>query len=233
MASTAHGTAPGSAGLDDLIAYRDPRSPVAEAYRTLRTNIQFSSLEKPVQTILLTGTSGLEGKSNVLANLAVTFAQSGSRVILVDCDLRRPALDTLFGISNSSGLTSAILDEIKGNSGGILPLQRTAVENLRVLPSGPLPPNPAELLASSAMDRIIAALRAEADFVLFDSPPVVAVTDAAVLARKVDGVLLVVSAGQTKRDHAARAKQQLEKVNANILGVVLNNASLDADTLTY
>lgn len=213
---------------DDLIALAEPRSPAAEAYRTLRTNIQFSSLDRPLRTILATSTCPEEGKSTVLANLAVTFAQAGSRIILVDCDLRRPSQHAIFHLDNAQGLTTAMLSE-----GDALPLQGTAVPNLRVLPAGPPPPNPSELLGSQRMEKIIEALKSQAEVVFLDSPPIIAVTDAAVLSRKVDGVLLVVSVGQTKRDYALKAKQLLEKVNAKILGVVLNNAKLEARLYRY
>jgi non-specific protein-tyrosine kinase len=213
---------------DELIAVADPRSPVSEAYRTLRTNIQFSSLDRPLRTILVTSTTAEEGKSTTLANLAVTFAQGGHPTIAVDSDLRRPALHKLFGVPNEKGLTTLVLDESSE-----LALQPTSVPNLQVLPSGPLPPNPAELLGSHRMERLLEMLKAEAEFVLFDCPPIIAVTDAAVLARRVDGVLLVVSAGKTRREHAARAKSQLEKVNANIIGVVLNNVKADRNLYQY
>src|SRR5215211_2659073 len=203
-----------------LIALRDPRSPAAEAYRTLRTNIQFSSLDKPLQTLLATSTAPDEGKSTTIANLAVTMAQSEQRVILVDCDLRRPTLHTLFSLPNEAGLTSLIL----AAEDAPIPLQETGVPGLSLLTSGPLPPRPADILGSRRMEAVIARLRAEADIVLFDTPPVVAVTDAAVLAAKVDGVLLVFQAGATSRDRARQARQILEKVKANIVGVILNNA---------
>ncbi|MDA8188948.1 MAG: CpsD/CapB family tyrosine-protein kinase [Dehalococcoidales bacterium] len=214
---------------DDLITITDPKSPVSEAYRTLRTNIQFSSLDKPLRTLLLTSTGPDEGKSTTLANLGITFAQAGNRVILVDCDLRRPSLHEIFGLDNATGLTNLFIEETAGN----LPLQSTSVANLRVLTAGQLPPNPSELLGSRRLEKIIEILKTEADFVLFDSPPIIAVTDAAVLARKVDGVLLVISAGKTKRDRAVKARLVLEKVNANILGVVLNNVKLDRTLYGY
>ena len=214
---------------EKLITISNPRSPIAEAYRTLRTNIQFSSLDRPLRTLLVTGTTPEEGKSTTLANLAVIFAQAGHRVVLVDADLRRPSLHKLFGLPNSIGLTSLFIAEAPD----ALPLQETGVPNLALLPSGPQPPNPSELLGSQRMEKVIAALREAADYVLFDCPPIIAVTDAAVLGRKVDGVLLVVSAGKTKRDHAARAKLLLEKVNANVLGVVLTNAKLDMRLYQY
>lgn len=223
-------------GPESLVTLLDPRSPVAEAYRTLRTNIQFSSLEKPVRTLLVTSPRPNEDKSVAVANLAVAFAQAGSRVILVDADLRRPALHLLFNISNEQGLTSSLLSAGGGNpingkgkamgyASTELPLVQTSVANLRVLPSGPLPPNPAELLSSALMRDLIERLRDEADYVLFDAPPVLAVTDASVLATRLDAALLVLKAGRTTRDEAREAKEQLEKVHANLLGTILNNAS--------
>lgn len=206
-----------------LITLRDPRSPAAEAYRALRTNIQFSSLDKPLRTLLATSTAPDEGKSTTVANLAVAMAQAEQRIILVDCDLRRPTLHELFGLPNDAGLTSAIL----APDDAALPLQATEVPGLRLLTSGPLPPRPADILGSRRMEQIIARLREEADVVLFDTPPVVAVTDAAVLATRVDGVLLVLQAHKTSRERARQARQILEKVKANIVGVVLNNAEIE------
>ncbi|RRR76670.1 MAG: polysaccharide biosynthesis tyrosine autokinase [Candidatus Viridilinea halotolerans] len=206
-----------------LVTLRDPGSAAAEAYRTLRTNILFSSLDRPLRTLLVTSTAPNEGKSTTLANLAVTMAQAEQRVLLVDCDLRRPSLHTLFGLSNEQGLTNAILaqgDELP-------PLQATAVPGLSVLTSGPLPPRPADLLGSRRMAALIERLSANVDMLLFDTPPVVAVTDAAALAPRVDGVLLVLHAGHTRRDRAREARQLLEKVKANIVGVVLNGAKLE------
>jgi len=212
-----------SNGSSPLIALRDPRSPAAEAYRTLRTNIQFSSLDKPLHTLLATSTAPDEGKSTTLANLAITMAQAEQRVVLVDCDLRRPSLHTFFDLPNDLGLTTMILAQEDAPP----PLQPTSVPGLSLLASGPLPPRPADILGSRRMEAVIARLRAEADIVLFDTPPVVAVTDAAVLATKVDGVLLVFQAGQTSRERARQARQILEKVKANIVGVVLNNAQIE------
>jgi capsular exopolysaccharide synthesis family protein len=216
--------------LDHLITIADPRSPVSEAYRTLRTNLDFSSLDKPIKTMLVTSAGPEEGKSTVLANLAVTTAQAGKRVILVDCDLRRPTLHNIFNLKNDVGLTTMVVDDAAMESP---PLRDTGVEGLQLVSSGPLPPNPSELLGSRRMEEIIAALLERADVVLFDAPPVVAVTDAAVLATKVDGVLLVVNAGGTKRDYARTAKARLEKVNANLLGAVLNNVRFDVSLHRY
>ena len=212
-----------------IITLRDPRSPAAEAYRALRTNLQFSSLDTDLRTILVTSTGPGEGKSTTLANLAVVMAEGGERVLAVDCDLRRASLHTLFGLDNSRGLTNLFLNEDVGP----LPVQETGVPNLQVLTSGPHKPNPSQLLGSHAMVRVLDMLRNAADVVLFDAPPVLAVTDATLLATRMDGVVLVVDAGATRRDLARRARAQLEKVNARLLGVVLNNVPFDSQVYSY
>ena len=209
----------------DLITLTDARSPQAEAYRSLRTNLEFSNLYEPLRSMLVSSTAPGEGKSTTLANLGVINAQAGKRVILLDCDLRRPKLHELLGVSNNVGVSTALLEP-----DGDLPLQDTEVDNLQVMTAGPLPPNPADLLASKRMDTLLEQLTAQADLVLLDAPPVTAATDAALLATKVEGVLLVVSAGHTKREDAERAKDLLEKVNANVVGAVLTNAAIDPST---
>lgn len=215
----------------ELITLTDPRSPAAEAYRTLRTNLTFSSLEKPLTTLLVTSpapdSETPPGKSLVAANLAVTFAQGGRKTILVDCDLRRPSQHTLWRISNERGLTNFVLE------GGDPSLVAASVEGLCILPSGPLPAIPADLISSRKMDEAIAALKARADFVLFDAPPVVAVTDAALLATRLDGVLLVLSAGHTRRDHTAQAKELLDRIKVRVVGAVLTNAPADSSMKGY
>ncbi len=211
-----------------LITVTDPRSPVSEAYRTLRTNLSFYSLDRPLHTLVVTSPAPNEGKSTTIANLAVTIAQAGRRTILVDCDLRRPGLHSLFDLQAEPGLTNMILAESDE-----LPVQQTAIENLWLLPSGPKPPNPADLLGARQMDRVIAALRSQYEMVLLDAPPVIAVTDAVVLGAKVDGVLLVVSAGNTRRDHAERAKELLERANVRIVGAALTNAARDSSVAGY
>lgn len=213
-----------------LMTVADPRSPVAEAYRSLRTNLSFANLDQKLHTILVTSAGPEEGKSTVLANLAVVEAQAGRQVIIVDADLRRPRQHELFGLANGEGLTTMLADE---NGLQQPPLQSTAVPGLQVLTSGPQPPLPAEMLASERMGRAIAALAAHADLVLFDAPPVVAVTDAAILAPQVDGVLLVINADRTRREHAQRAQQLLEKVNAHLIGSVLNNITPDNNLRGY
>lgn len=211
-----------------LITLTDPRSPISEAYRTLRTNLSFSSLDEPIRTLVVTSSAPDEGKSTTIANLAVTMAQGGKKTILVDCDLRRPSLHEIFNIPAEPGLTDLLLD-----NGGRQVIHDTEVEGLQLLTSGQLPPNPADLLGSQKIDKIIADLSSKADIVLFDAPPVIAVTDATVLGSKVDGVLLVISAGNTRRDHAARAKELLDRANVRIIGSALTNAPKDSSIGGY
>lgn len=214
----------------DLITLADPRSAAAEAYRTLRTNLTFSSLETPLTTLLITtpAPDGDNTKSLVAANLAVTFAQGGRKTILVDADLRRPAQHTLWGIGNDSGLSTFV------QNGGEPPLVAAAtVPDLWLLPSGPLPPIPADLISSRKMDEAINALKPRADIVLFDAPPVIAVTDAALLATRLDGVLLVLNAGHSRRDHTEQAKELLDKIKVRIVGTVLTNAPVDSSVKGY
>ncbi|MBI5302354.1 MAG: CpsD/CapB family tyrosine-protein kinase [Chloroflexi bacterium] len=215
---------------DTLITLANPRSPISEAYRTLRTNLEFTSLDKPICSMVVTSAAPEEGKSTTLANLAVTIAQAGKRVILVDCDLRRPSLHRVFDAKNAPGFTDMMRDDALMKNP---PLQETQVPALRLLASGTIPPNPSELLASRRMSDVIAALQQHADVILFDAPPIIAVTDAAVLASKVDAVLLVLSAGKTRREHARKAKQLLDKVNARLIGTVLNNVKGEASLYQY
>jgi non-specific protein-tyrosine kinase len=212
----------------NLITLTDPRSPISEAYRTLRTNLSFYSVDDPIRTLVVTSPAPDEGKSTTIANLAVTMAQSGRRTILVDCDLRRPTLHELFDVDNNTGITSMVLDEDAAP-----PLRKTEVENLWLLPSGPKPPNPADLLGSRQIDRVLTQLQDQADIVLLDAPPVIGVTDAAVLGAKADGVLLIISAGKTRREHAERAKELLERARVRIIGAALTNAQTDNNLNAY
>jgi succinoglycan biosynthesis transport protein ExoP len=202
-----------------LIAVRHPLSPIVEAFRLLRANLQFSSVDRPVRTLLVTSPGPTEGKSVTLANLAVVMAQSGLRVVAVDADLRRPALHKIFGLPNTHGLSDAILHS---NPPVGERLQATEVENLWVLASGPLPPNPAELLGSERMGAIIEELKGQVDTVLLDSPPALVVADTVVLGTRVDGVLLVNDAGRTRRSAVRQAAEEFRRMRANLLGVVLN-----------
>jgi non-specific protein-tyrosine kinase len=216
--------------LNELITISEPRSPISEAYRTLRTNLDFASLDQALKTLVVTSAGVGEGKSTTLANLAAVSAQAGRKVVLVDADLRRPTLHRIFSLDNGVGLTTGMMDESALASP---PLQETGVEGLSVLTSGPLPPNPAELVGSRRMEEVIAVLAEQFDQVFFDTPPVVAVTDAAVLATKVDGVLLVISAGKTRREYARTAVQRLEQINARLVGTVLTNVQMGAGFQGY
>lgn len=214
----------------NLITLTDPRAPAAEAYRTLRTNLMFSSLDKPLRTLAITSPVPGEGKSTVLANLAVTLAQSGHETIIVDCDLRKPTQHELWKLDNTEGLTTMLIDEAALADPA---LQAIGVDHLHVLTSGPLPPNPADVMVSRRMDQAIEALRERAEYILFDAPPVLAVTDAALLGMKVDGLLLVLRAGTSRRDRAARAKEELARVNVPVVGTVLVNAPRDSAVGNY
>jgi non-specific protein-tyrosine kinase len=213
-----------------LVTLTDPVSPASEAYRTLRMNLQFAALDRTLRSVLVTSPGANEGKSTTLANLAVTMAQVEQRVIAVDCDLRRPRLHQFFGLTNDVGLTTMVL---KDHMLAEPPLQPTSVDGLKFLASGTLPSRPADLLGSKRIEEVIDRLSEEADILLFDAPPVLAAADASLLATKLDGILLVVSAGETKRDHARLAVERLTKVNAQILGAVLNNVPLDESLANY
>jgi len=215
---------------DKLVTAKQPRSPVAAAYRVLRTNLQFIAVDRPLCTLMVTSPSPKEGKSLASANLAVAMAQSGKRVILVDADLWRPCQHHIFEMDNTEGLTSALLSD----DASLTPvLQQGPVENLGILLSGPVPPNPSDLLGSRRMGDLIEALRRQTDVVIFDSPPVMADADATILAARVDGILLVVDSGSTRRGPAQRSKEALEAVGARLTGVVLNRLSGDERSYYY
>ena len=223
-----------STTVPPLVTLADPQSAAAEAYRTLRTNILFSAVDQPIHALTVTSTQADDGKSTLLANLAVTLAQSGHTTLLVDADLRRPAQHMIWKLTNDRGLSSMLLDTVQdATSAPAIPVQPTGVDKLSVLTSGPLPPNPADLLLSDAMTAVLATLRGHAEYVLFDAPPVLAVTDAAVLASKMDGLLLVIKAGATRRDQAERARDALQRVHVRIIGVALTNAPREANSGKY
>lgn len=214
----------------DLKTLSEPRSSVSEAYRTLRTNLEFSSLDHPLRSLLVASPASNADKLTTLANLAVIMAEGGRHVLLVDSDLHKPELHTVFGLDNARGLGNLLEESGEWTD---LAIQKCGVEGLRVLPSGQLPQNPSVLLGTERMEQLIETLTKQADLVLFNAPPVLAVTDAAVLAAKLDGTLLVVRAGGTQRDHLRRAKALLDKVNARLVGAVLSNARLDAGVSSY
>jgi len=212
----------GKTGDTRLVPLHQPLSPVTEAYRALRTNIQISSVDKPIRTLVVTSANPLEGKSTTVANMSVVMAQADKSVILVDADLRRSSIHKIFQMANREGLTNVLLEDEPSPDRW---LQGTGVEKLRVLTSGPLPPNPSEMLGSQKMIQLIERLKKAADITVFDAPPVLSVTDAVVLALQADGVLLVVEAGRTRRTAARNAVDQLGRVGAKVLGVVLNGVS--------
>lgn len=213
-----------------LITLVDPSSPVAEQYRTIRTNLQFaSSVDRKLQTIVITSSGPGEGKSTTSANLAVVFANSGSRVLLIDADMRKPTVYKTFQLSNASGLSTVLSTEksVVGTA------QSTGIENLSVLTSGPKPPNPSELLNSQRMNQILEEARRSYDIIIFDMPPIVAVTDAQIMASKVDGTLLVVRENVTKKESVTKASELLKLVNARVLGAVYNGAEQSKDQGYY
>lgn len=213
-----------------LITLADKASPVSEQYRTIRTNIQYSMVDYDLRTLVITSSGPGEGKSTTAANLAVVFANSGKKVLLVDADLRKPTVAKTFSLSNSNGLSS-----ILGNRQTYLDqaIQASGVDNLSVLTSGPKPPNPSELLGSQRMERLIEELGKRYDLIIFDMPPVVTVTDAQILSSKVNGTILVVREGVSKRESLKKAKSLLEYVGANVLGVVYNGAKNLVDQNYY
>ncbi len=208
-----------------IITLTDPRSAAAEAYRTLRTNIEFSGVDEQLKTLLVTSSIPIDEKSATVANLAVALADGDRSVILVDADLRKPKQHVLFDLSNDRGFSNLFKDDDAFN---MPPLQAVPNTSLQVLTSGPVPPIPSQLLASQKMETVLSKLSEMAEIVIFDAPPLITVNDASLLASKVDGVLLIVRANSTKRDHVQAAKDRLEKVNAHLIGAVLTNAKADA-----
>jgi protein-tyrosine kinase len=206
----------------NLITLDDPKSPISEQYRTIRTNIQFSFIDETMRSLMITSSSPSEGKSTTAANLAIVFAQQGKKVLLIDADLRKPTVHYTFRLNNYTGLTSVLTR----SSSLLSACQETNVENLYVLTSGPIPPNPAELLSSKMMDNCLQEIYEAFDLIIFDTPPVLAVTDAQILANKCDGTILVVASGKTEIDAAVKAKELLTAANAKLLGVVLNQRKL-------
>ena len=221
---------PGKEGVvHDLHVYEQPKSGVAECLRAIRTNIFFMVPEKPLRTILVTSSAPQEGKTTVATSLAITMAGSGSRVLLVDADMRRPRMHKVFKVSNEAGLSSLTLGE-----GDLASLARpTGVPNVYVLPSGPVPPNPSELLHTTAFKKLVAQMAEAYDRVIIDSPPIGAVADAVVMSTHADGTIFVARAGKTARDLARRAIRQLRAVNATLVGAVLNDLNFQDPRYAY
>ncbi|WP_419881729.1 CpsD/CapB family tyrosine-protein kinase [Peribacillus sp. B-H-3] len=212
-----------------LVTRLNPKSPISEQYRTIRTNIQFSSVDKEIRTLVVTSSGPTEGKSTTVANLAVVFAQQGKSVLLIDADLRKPTAHYTFNLTNTFGLTTVLTKQMELRDAAV----KTEEKNLFILTSGPIPPNPAELLGSKAMEEFMETVKEEFDIILFDTPPLLTVTDAQVLANRSDGTILVVSSGRTETDAAVKAKEALTSVNATILGVVLNNKKVKEGQYYY
>jgi tyrosine-protein kinase Etk/Wzc len=211
---------PPAASLN-LVTRHSPKSPISESFRTLRTNIHYAQPDKAASQILITSAGPSEGKSTVVSNLALTIANTGKKTILIDCDLRKPNIHNFFELSRDPGVTTILSQEQSWSE----VMRETGVENLWVIPSGPIPPNPTEMLGSQAMKDLVAELDDEFDMVLLDSPPVVAVTDAAILSSFIQTTLLVVELGRARSSGVNRAVDLLEKVNANLMGLVTNNIS--------
>ena len=201
-----------------LIAHSHPKLPISEQFRSIRTNIQFSSVDKEIKSIVVTSPEPSDGKSTTAANLAIVLAQQGKHVLLVDTDLRKPSVHYTFNVSNMDGLTSVLTKGITLSEG----ISKTKVPNLDILTSGPIPPNPSELLDSKAMETMTEELKSMFDYIVFDTPPVLAVTDPQIMANKCDGIVMVVASGKTKKDRAVKAKELMEKAKSQFLGVIVN-----------
>lgn len=212
-----------------LITQYNPKSPISEAYVKLRTNIELSAIDAPIQVIMMTSANPGEGKSTTAGNLAMVYAQADKKVLVIDADLRKPTAHHYFMVSNRGGLTSVLTGQ-QTLSGAI---KETPVDNLHVLTSGPIPPNPSELLSSKRFAALLEELRQKYDVVIVDTPPILAVADAQIVSTLCDGVVLVLNAGQVKRDLAVKAKTALEHAKARILGVVLNNLERKAADAYY
>ena len=213
-----------------LISKLRPKSVIAEQYRTIRTNIQFSMIDRDVKSIVMTSSGPWEGKSTTSANLASVFTDQGKRVLLVDADLRKPTVQRTFGLSNVEGLTTLLsepdkkIDEV---------IQHVPGTELHALTSGPIPPNPSELLNSNRMNGLMKRFEEMYDIIIYDMPPVTSVTDAQIMAAKADGVVFVIRHGVAQKDSVLNAKELLEMVNANILGVVFNGVEKKTDYSYY
>lgn len=211
--------------MTSLIAKEDPKSPITEAYRMIRTSIQFSNEDKRLKIISVTSAGANEGKSTVVANLAIVMAQAGFKVVLVDCDLRNPSLHSIFDLPNK-GLSNCVM--AGENISEIV--QSSDVQDLDIITSGPIACYPSELLGSKRMQDVLNELAAKYDYVLIDTPPVLSFTDAAVVAAKTDAVILLMESGKIKPALAKEAKKVLEHTKSNIIGVILNKVEMNAST---
>ncbi|WP_411843760.1 CpsD/CapB family tyrosine-protein kinase [Salinicoccus sp. HZC-1] len=218
-----------TSGPRDLIVSKEPKSPISEQYRTIRTNITYSSVDTPIKSVLFTSATPSAGKSTTAANVAIAYAQSGKRTLLLDADLRRPTTHYTFELNNQRGLSNAIVNDMPLES----IIRETDIENLDVVTSGPVPPNPSELIASNKMAQFFKTVTMQYDMVIVDSPPILAVTDGQLLSKVVDGTILVTNVESNNRDSLTHAKDLLEKANANLIGVVMNNKKLKNSKDSY
>ncbi len=212
------------------VAITDSRSIASEAYRTLRTNIQFMTLDSLTKSLLIVGAHPYSGKTTTACNLAMAMAQSGSSVLLVDTDLRRPRMHRIFRCKNFFGLTSML---IESNLNLAAARHRTEIPNLDLIPSGPVPPNPAELLASRKMLNTLKEFQHRYDYVILDSPPMLSITDASILAQLADATIMVIAYGETTREEAQKIQQQLQLAKANLVGAVINGVPPHLDPYSY
>lgn len=211
-----------------FIVEKKPKSIAAEAYRSLRTNIQYSSFDKKYQTLVVTSANPGEGKTTVAGNLALVLAQGESKVLLIDCDMRRPSIHKRFRSSNTYGISDLLVGKQKFEQASY-----KYNDNLTILPAGKIPPNPAEMLASKAMTAFLEEMKKHFDYIVLDTPPLQAVADAQILSTKVDGSIIVVRAGVTKKDAVNNAVSIIKKVNGDIIGTVLNAAEYKKDKYYY
>ena len=205
-----------------------PKSITAESYRSLRTNIQYSSIDKQVKTLVVTSSNAGEGKSTVAGNLAYTFFQNGKRVLIIDCDLRKPSLHRKFNVSNEVGLTDVLVGTSELNK-----VMKKIDDNLYLLSTGTLPPNPAEIIGSNTMENFLDECKINFDYIILDTPPILPVTDSKLLAIKADATVLVVRSEISKSKHVSQAYKELEKVNANVIGTILNDVEMHSEKLYY
>ena len=213
-----------------IISYTNPKSPIAEAYRSIRTNIEFSNIDKNIKIITITSTQPNEGKSTVISNLAAAFASlENKRVLIIDGDLRNPSVHKMFGVSNLNGITDILLGEKDVDKC----LEKTKIKGLDILKVGKVPPNPSEMLQSNKMRNFIEVIKEYYDYVFIDAPPVGVVADASIISQYSDGVILLVGSNETDIDAAKVSKERLENVGANILGVVLNKFESEGSAYGY
>lgn len=214
---------------DTIVTHLAPKSPISEAFRNMRTNVLFSDIDNERKVLAITTCGGSEGKTTILANYAVTLCQSGKRVLVIDCDLRKPQVHRRFELDNTSGLTNLLLKEINT----VDAFRKTEVPNLFSITAGPVPPNPSEILASRRMAEIVEELKLHFDYILLDTPPLGMVTDAAVLNPVVDGYIILASLGSVHRDGLLNVLDTFKKINAHVVGIVANKVPISKKFSKY